>query len=253
MDALSERIKRANREVYNALSPEEYDRNESIFNERRRHAITQSLAHAASLTGGRCLLDVGTGTGNIPRLAVKHFKEVFAVDIGDKLLCQVRQSLPSCHLAASDAENLPFAAASFDCVTCYALLHHLLEHHRLFEECHRVLRPGGVLYTDHDPNYFFNRFYHVFYSLRFTGRHGFGSEAGDLAEYHNVFSAGLHPESLRSQLLDIGFREVSVSYRVTDNENWKGLKGVIASGLRGVTRVCALKSLHTHFSLFAVK
>lgn len=253
MEELSERIKRANREVYNSLSLEEYDRNESIFNERRRVAVAGTLAEAARLTGGGRILDVGTGTGNIPRLAGRHFKSVFAVDIGDKLLRQVKTRLPSCHLAAADAERLPFAAGSFDCVSCYALLHHLLEHRALFAECHRVLRSGGVLYTDHDPNYFFNRFYHVYYSLRFAGRHGFGTDAGDLAEYHNVFSPGINPVELRRTLLGIGFNEVVIRYRVTDNRSWGGLKGACAAVIRGFARVLPLKSLNTHFSLFAVK
>ena len=253
MDGLAERIKRANRVVYNRLTPEEYDRNESIFNERRGRAIAKTLTDAARLTGGSRLLDVGTGTGNIPRVAGACFKTIYAIDIGDQLLRQVRERLPSCHFAASDAENLPFADGAFDCVTCYALLHHLLEHRRLFEECHRVLKSGGILYTDHDPNYFFNRFYHLYYSLRYAGRHGFGSEVDDLAEYHNVFSPGINPETLRRFLQEIGFSNVTVRYRVTDNESWTGLKAVCASAMRTAVKLLPLKSLHTHFSIFAVK
>ncbi len=251
---LSEEIKRANRLVYDGMSPDEYNRNESIFNERRRAACSGILAAAAARSGGEAYLDVGTGTGNLLRISQKYFRRSFGTDISGKLLASVREDFPGCHLSASDAEMLPFKDCSFNCVSCYALLHHLLEHQTLIQECFRVLKPGGTLYTDHDPNYFFNRFYHLFYRLRFAGRHGFGSDAGDLAEYHNVFSPGINPERLRGQMLQAGFREVNVSYRLTDNENLGRARNLAISAMKAVNSAFpGAKSFYTHFSVVALK
>lgn len=250
---LEKRIKEANREVYNNVSPEEYNRNESIFNEKRKRDCSAILEKAASASGNETYLDIGTGTGNLLRLAVNYFRKCTGVDISENLLEQIRPSFPECTLLASDAEDLPFQPETFNCVSCYALLHHLLRHEKLFMECYRVLKNGGTLYTDHDPNYFFNRFYHLYYKLRFSGSHGFGSETGDLAEYHNVFSPGINPEELKKLLLSIGFRKVEVTYRITDRENWGLLQKSVLKILRILSKIIPLKSFYTHFSILAVK
>lgn len=250
---LEKKIKEANREIYNNVSPEEYNRNESIFNEKRKEVCSAVLRTAADVSGSDSYLDIGTGTGNLLRLAVNYFKNCTGVDISENLLAQIKDSFPQCSLLAADAENLPFKADSFNCVSCYALLHHLLKHEKLFTECYRVLKAGGTLYTDHDPNYFFNRFYHIYYKLRFRGTHGFGSDAGDLAEYHNVFSPGINPEELRNILLSIGFKKVEIKYRMPDRENWGFLQKSVLKVLKILSRIMPLKSFYTHFSILAVK
>ena len=45
--------------------------------------------------------------------------------------------------ARADAESLPFGDESFDLVLGHAVLHHLPDLRRAFDEFHRVLRPGG--------------------------------------------------------------------------------------------------------------
>ncbi|GEM_PF-3569494 len=251
--SLSSEIKKANREVYNSISPEKYNQNESIFNEDRRTACELMLSKAVTASGDGKYLDIGTGTGNLLRLACAKFKSCFACDISENLLAKVAKDFPSAGLAASDAENLPYPEATFNCVSCYALLHHLLEHEKLFRECHRVLVKNGTLYTDHDPNYYFNRFYHVYYKIRFAGRHGFSSATEDLAEYHNVYSPGIDPEKLRKLLLGIGFSKVEITYRITDNRNMGFFKNMVLSFLRVAVKILPLKSFHTHFAIFAVK
>ncbi len=251
--ALASEIKKANRSVYNSISPEQYNRNESIFNEARKTACGRILNEAAARSGDGRYLDIGTGTGNLLRIATGSFKSCTACDIGENLLAKVQGGFPEAALLAADAEVLPFAASSFNCVSCYALLHHLLDHEKLFRECHRVLADGGTLYTDHDPNYYFNRFYHIYYRMRFRGRHGFSSATEDLAEYHNVFSSGIDPEHLRRLLLEIGFRKVEITYRITDNRNLGFFKDAVLGILRPMVKILPLKSFHTHFAIIAVK
>jgi SAM-dependent methyltransferase len=46
-------------------------------------------------------------------------------------------------------DRLPFASGSFDAVLCIDSINHMYERQRVFEEWHRVLRPGAVaLFTD---------------------------------------------------------------------------------------------------------
>jgi ubiquinone/menaquinone biosynthesis C-methylase UbiE len=60
---------------------------------------------------------------------------------------------PWAKLAASDACQLPYATGSFDAVICMHSLHHLggvVRIGRTFEECVRVLSPGGrMMILDH--------------------------------------------------------------------------------------------------------
>lgn len=250
---LASKIKKANREVYNSITPEKYNLNESIFNEERKKACSAILRKAADSSGNDRYLDIGTGTGNLLRIAIGIFKSCVGCDIGENLLVKIKGDFPEASLIGSDAENIPFKDSSFNCVSCYALLHHLLDHEKLFRESHRILCNGGTLYTDHDPNYFFNRFYHIYYRIRFSGKHGFASATEDLAEYHNVYSSGIDPEHLKKILLQIGFRKVDVVYRITDNRNMGFVKNCFLSFLRLAVRLLPLKSFHTHFAIIAVK
>ena len=52
---------------------------------------------------------------------------------------------------AMDAQELPFANASFSAVTVIEALHHFPDYARVLAEIHRVLKPGGIFYS-HEPN-----------------------------------------------------------------------------------------------------
>ena len=250
---LSREIKLANREVYNRMSVAGYNANESLFNPRREVACREILATAARRSGRERYLDVGTGTGNLLRLAVPIFDQCFAVDLGDRLLARIRPDFRGVQFAAADAEMLPFRDASFDCVSCYAMLHHLFRHDRLLQEVGRVLRPGGTLYPDHDPNYFLTRFFRPFYRWRHRRKTGFGSATEDLAEYHNTIAPGINPERLADLLRQAGFSDVKVNYRMTDRPHWPIPMRLIVGSLRLAATVYPAKSFFSHFSIIAVK
>jgi ubiquinone/menaquinone biosynthesis C-methylase UbiE len=246
-------VKRANLSVYNRKTPESYEVNRSIFNPRRQGAIRQVLGSLAEKTGGGRILDLGCGTGNLLRLAQPIYRECYGLDLAWRLLALSRDANTGFRLASGESDRLPFHDGAFDVISLYAVLHHLLLSRPTFEEAFRCLRPGGWLYTDHDPNHFFSRFYHVYYRLRHRRRPGFGSEAEELAEYHNTQGGGLNPERLRAELLAIGFREVEVHYRNTDNRGLPVLVRLAVLAMRGASKVAPLRSLHTHFWLIARK
>ncbi|HPN83924.1 MAG TPA: methyltransferase domain-containing protein [Victivallales bacterium] len=246
-------VKISNREVYNNISPEEYDKNESIFNETRRKNCEEALRECANRSGNESYLDVGTGTGNLLRISQNIFKNTYAIDISENMLIKIKDRHSGAKFAASDAENLPFKDSSFNCVSANALLHHLVSHEKLLSEIFRVLKPGGSLYTDHDPNYFFNRFYRIFYRIKFRNRHGFGNEKNDLAEYHNVFTPGINPEQLAMTMREIGFSKIKIKYRLTDRSEWKGFAKFAFILLKILNKSLPFKSLRTHFSIIASK
>jgi SAM-dependent methyltransferase len=107
------------------------------------HEISPSLA---TLPKCATLLDVGTGTADIPALArplaEKHgitFKTI-GFDVSPTLLEHFRNRHNS--VVVGDALQLPFSDASVDIVTCSQVLHHFrdADAQRLIVEMNRVAR-----------------------------------------------------------------------------------------------------------------
>lgn len=94
------------------------------------------------------VLDVGGGTGIIAQAMKDLFgiAHVTSVDVEDRFL----KSL-DIETRVYDGVTLPFADASFDCVTLSNVLHHVPASARsaLMRECARVAGPGPIYIKDH--------------------------------------------------------------------------------------------------------
>ncbi|REK30778.1 MAG: class I SAM-dependent methyltransferase [Planctomycetota bacterium] len=109
------------------------------------------------LRGCREILDVGSGAGQILGHLLKYADaeaHITGIDISTPMLQRARRRLKSNRpdLVAADLANLPFADASFDCVTCGYVLEHMPEASTGLSELARVMRPGGrmLLFTTED-------------------------------------------------------------------------------------------------------
>lgn len=100
---------------------------------------------------GRRVLDVGCGPGWVARQYARAGARVAALDLTAEAVRLARRWLVSEGLAVevqqADAEALPFAAESFDFVSCDGVLQHTPNTQRGIEEIHRVLRPGCGAYV----------------------------------------------------------------------------------------------------------
>ncbi|MBI2899408.1 MAG: methyltransferase domain-containing protein [Planctomycetes bacterium] len=247
--SVARKVVEANRRVFDAKDFDRYETNPSIFEASRQAEIERVLATAAP--SRERMLDVGCGTGNVLRLARPVFRECWGVDLSPKLLGELDRRYPGFLLSAAQADLLPFRDGRFDLVTMYGVLHHLVDHLPVFQACRRVLRPGGVLYADHDPNYFFGRFYHLYYRLRHLDRPGFGTEDAEMSEWHHTRTGGLNPFVLRDLLLRAGFRDVEVRFRITTNPALPFPFRIVRAMMRAIAKVVPLKSLYTHFWMLA--
>ena len=250
----NEEVRRANRTVYNRKTVAEYDQNESIFSLERQREICATLQELRSRSGGTRFLDLGCGTGNLMRLAASEFEEVIGLDQAERLLAQVLEKNPEWRLLSGRADRIPLAEASIDVVGMYALLHHLRDPRPALVEAFRILAPGGMVYTDHDPNRAFWRFHGLMQRLSFRGkRQTFGSDLEDVAEFHHTYSDGLDPKGLAAAMEEIGFEEVEVRYRQTMNRGLSGIRRWVAFSIDSLSRVVEIPSLYTHFQLIARK
>jgi SAM-dependent methyltransferase len=108
--------------------------------------------------GYRRSLEIGAGTGyfSLNLLQAGVVREATCTDISPGMVRTLADNAARLGLdvrtARADAESLPFANESFDLVLGHAVLHHLPDLQRAFEEFHRVLAPGGRIVFAGEPS-----------------------------------------------------------------------------------------------------
>ena len=113
-------------------------------------ASTRDLAHAAGLTAGLKVLDVGCGIGGPARtLAAEFGCQVTGVDLTAEFV-RAAQMLTArlgmaavCHFIEASATALLFPDHSFDVVWSQNMLMNVADKPAFFAEVARVLQPGG--------------------------------------------------------------------------------------------------------------
>jgi ubiquinone/menaquinone biosynthesis C-methylase UbiE len=97
---------------------------------------------------GALILDIGTGTGIVPRAMggarLSDISGVTGCDRSAGMLSMAKARLPALRLVAAGASALPFAPAVFDVATASFVLSHLRDYGAGLLEAHRVLKPGGT-------------------------------------------------------------------------------------------------------------
>jgi 2-polyprenyl-3-methyl-5-hydroxy-6-metoxy-1,4-benzoquinol methylase len=97
---------------------------------------------------GERALDIGCGTGVLARRLAKSFRTVVAIDLSVAMVVTAkRQSaqIPNLHFIAADVgDYLRATRDSFDCITAFAVLHHL-DIASVMPALVAALRPGGLL------------------------------------------------------------------------------------------------------------
>jgi SAM-dependent methyltransferase len=133
--------------------------------------VAGHLVTFARVAPGEKVLDVGTGTGVVAITAARAGAQVTALDLTPELLEQARENgkiaqQESIVWTEGDAEQLPYADASFDVVL--SQFGHMFAPRPdvVVQEMHRVLKPGGrVAFATWPPEHL------VGHMFAFVGRH----------------------------------------------------------------------------------
>ena len=199
-------------------------------------------------------LDAASGSGFLAQRARKFFPRMTLLDISRNMLKRI--DLPETLKVCSDTCFIPAKESSFDVIGGFATLHHLKSPKKFFQESYRVLRPGGIIYTDHDiESQFVKNFRPMLWLYRKFFDHGKDylkqcPESSELdyllSEYHG--EEGLSGPKLAEQLSEVGFQIREIVY------HWEGM-GPAASFLEklGFSGILKRRGLAPVIRLIAVK
>ncbi len=117
----------------------------------RDHQTSESLDRLLALAEPQSdwsALDIATGGGHTALALAPHVRDVVASDLTREMLGAAERfirgkGVSNVTFREADACDLPFAAASFDLVTCRVAPHHFADVGRFVRECARVVKPGG--------------------------------------------------------------------------------------------------------------
>lgn len=95
---------------------------------------------------GQKVLDIGTGTGVLPRNLYSHGADFTGIDISENQITQAKALADASHMnirfACMPAEDIPFPDESFDVITaCQCFFY--FDHPVLAPRIHKLLKPAG--------------------------------------------------------------------------------------------------------------
>ena len=130
----------------------EYNKSPHFRPENQEKVRNILLRLTAGCSERQKAIDFGCGTGFMIHLMRDLFDEVHGVDITQDMMKQVDLSSGNVTLHEGLAESTPFAADTFDFATAYSFMDHLVDYRDFLREACRVLKRGGVFYSDLNPN-----------------------------------------------------------------------------------------------------
>lgn len=163
----------------------------------------------------KIVVDLGCGPGNVFANFDEKPRLLIGVDVAVKSLEFAKKSgyLP----VLADASNLPFKSGFADTVILNAALHHCDDMDAVLSEAARILKLGGTIITDHDPQKTAWNYKGLALLLwksrtfiyRYTG-HGFHKEKGQQywalkTEIHHKPGHGVSKELFEKNLKKQGF------------------------------------------------
>jgi 2-polyprenyl-3-methyl-5-hydroxy-6-metoxy-1,4-benzoquinol methylase len=152
MNKIQENITKHNK-IYQQYS----NRHSEIYNHREQERLSRALdaAKKGIRTKSKRLnaLDYGCGDGNLTQHLIKLGFKVTAADVTPGFLSLIEQNFSSslCNTTLINGTDLnKIQDNSYDLVATYSVLHHVPDYLAIIEEFCRVLKPGGILYLDHE-------------------------------------------------------------------------------------------------------
>ena len=144
-DAVGRKYERSHGEIFNPVEQK-----------RLRNALGAAIKAVRTSSKPVTALDYGCGSGNLTRHLIELGINTVSADISEGFLSLIEHKFSQTVLSkvlkvnGSDLSNV--ASGRFDLVATYSVLHHVPDYLHIVKEMCRVLKPGGVIYIDHEVN-----------------------------------------------------------------------------------------------------
>lgn len=221
----------ANKIVHTQLS-EVYNKNEPHFRQENVRAVRQKLQRLIGDKAGLRVLDMGCGTGFIVDILREQECLIHAIDVTPAMLGKVKKDgLAEVHVYEADSGTFDGEANFYDLITAYSFIHHLYEIESTLSNAYRMLKPGGHLYIDLEPNfYYWEALRNLPKSANYSDvilreiaqtvdkdseiekEYGIEKNIFNAAEFGKNIKGGLKADEVSNLLNSIGFQNVQVKY-----------------------------------------
>lgn len=222
----------ANLKIYE-LTAKTYDEEQPHFSPENQELFGKTLRRLSESAGNEILVDLGCGTGFVTNLGAPFFEKVYGVDVSPDMLALVNTHEGKVNTVPATTDNVPLEDQTANVVTSNSFLHHLFDYESTLREAYRLLKDGGVFYSEEDPNKLF--WDHI--KLLDPESQGYSdivkreienvkleefemSQFGDdkemfevlaTSEYQKMIRGGMSMDALETVLNAIGFSQVSVT------------------------------------------
>lgn len=114
---------------------------ETLFQEHEARYI-----FASRFVKDKDVLDVACGTGIGTHYLLKAgARSCTGLDIDGQVIDYAKTIYKGCEFAQGDATNVCASDCCVDIVVSFETIEHIKDHGKFLSECHRILRPGGIL------------------------------------------------------------------------------------------------------------
>lgn len=147
--------------AHNRVAKKYESRHGEIYNYREQNRLEKDLREAILTinTGSKKkkAIDFGCGAGNLTRHLSNLGLDVLSADISKGFLDLINSQdystkVETIQLNGDDISNVQ--DNSVDMIATYSVLHHIPDYLAIIKEFIRVVKPGGVIYIDHESSEF---------------------------------------------------------------------------------------------------
>ena len=205
-------------------------RNGGLMNDQRGHTLAQHVMDLYPDLEPERIIEMGCGVGVslVPFAGYFPEAEIHGVDLGADMLRYAHARAESLgaglHLSQQNAERTDFQDGSFDLVFSCVLFHETSAKAigPIIKECHRLLRPGGVMA-------------HLEVPLRYADMDLWARIRGELEVHYNnePFWRGAISADYAALFAEAGFEDMAIGYRPATAKAVRGVHAFTEKPLTG--------------------